>query len=323
VSERSYREAVIDALAAELEADEKVILLGEDIGAAGGVFKATEGLQERFGADRVRDTPISEQAIVGAAIGASLCGLRPVAEIMFADFAGVCYDQIANQMAKYRYMSGGQGRTPVTVRFGNGGGMGFGAQHSQTVENWFLGHSGLKIAVPSTPRDAYALLRAAIRDDNPVLFFEQKALYGMRFAADADAPPPELGKAEVVRAGSDVTIVATQLMRHRAAEAAERLAGEVEVELVDPRTLAPFDVECVLRSVEKTGRLLCVQEGPLPGSWASMLVTTVVGEAFDLLDAPPRVLSADQTPVPYAESLETARAPSVDSIEQAIRGLVT
>ncbi len=322
MSDLTYRDAVIAALADELDADQDVILLGEDIGAAGGVFKATEGLQERFGADRVRDTPISEQAIVGAAIGAALSGLRPVAEIMFADFAGVCYDQIANQMAKYRYMSGGQASTPVTVRFGNGGGMGFGSQHSQTVENWFLGHSGLKIAVPATAEQAYGLLRAAIRDDNPVLVFEQKALYSMSFPAGDDPAPLELGRGRIVREGGDVTVVATQMMNHRAADAAETVSPEIEVELIDPCTLVPFDVEIVLRSLEKTGRLLCVQEGPLAGSWASMLVTTVVGEAFDLLDAPPRVLSAADTPVPYAKSLEAARTPTAGTIETALRELV-
>jgi pyruvate dehydrogenase E1 component beta subunit len=320
MSEWTYREAVIEALADELEADEDVILLGEDIGAAGGVFKATEGLQARFGPERVRDTPISEQAIIGASIGSALCGLRPVAEIMFADFAGVCYDQIANQLAKYNYMSGGQGPTPVTIRFGNGGGMGFAAQHSQTVENWFLPHPGLKVVVPATAADAYGLLRSAIRDDDPVLFFEQKALYSKKFpGGPGDAVP--IGKAEVVRAGSDLTVVATQLMLHRALEAAERLAGEVDVEVIDPRTLVPFDTAAVLGSLEKTARLLCVQEGPLPGSWGSTLVAEIIGAAFDLLDAPPRLLSAAATPVPYAESLETARLPSVEGIEAAVREL--
>ena len=281
----TYREAVIAALADELAHDDDVIVLGEDVGSAGGVFKATVGLQERYGPERVRDTPISEQAIIGAAIGAALGGMRPVAEIMFADFAGVCYDQIANQLAKYRYMTGGQASPAVTIRFGNGGTLGYGAQHSQTVENWFLPHSGLKIAVPSTPADAYALLRAAIRDEDPALVFEQKALYGMRGELDRGAPAPDgYGRARVVRAGGDVTVVATQVMLHRSLEAAERLAGEVEVEVIDPRMLVPFDLERVLESVAKTGRLLCVQEGTLPGSWASTLVAQVAEQAFDSLD---------------------------------------
>jgi pyruvate/2-oxoglutarate/acetoin dehydrogenase E1 component len=318
VSEWTYREAVIEALADELDSDQDVILLGEDIGAAGGVFKATEGLQERFGERRVRDTPISEQAIVGAAIGSALCGLRPVAEIMFADFAAVCYDQIANQLAKYHYMSGGQGKTPVTIRFGNGGGLGFAAQHSQTVENWFLPHPGLKIVVPSSADDAYALLRASIRDDGPVLFFEQKALYAKKFSRE-DRDEAVLGKARVARGGGDVTVVATQLMLHRALEAAERLDGEVSVEVIDPRTLVPFDLATVLASLEKTSRLVCVQEGPAAGSWGAGLIAEVVGSAFDLLDAAPVLISAPATPVPYAESLELARLPDADTVETEIK----
>src|SRR5712691_6183659 len=195
MSELTYREAVTAALAAELERDEDVIVLGEDVGAAGGVFKATEGLFERFGPRRVRDTPISEQAIVGCALGAAITGLRPVAEVMFADFSGVCHDQIANQLAKFRYMTGGQAAVPVTIRMANGGGVGFAAQHSQTVENWFLNVPGLKICVPGTPADAYGLLKAAIRDDNPVLVFEHKQLYPSRGPVpDADGLV-ELGKA--------------------------------------------------------------------------------------------------------------------------------
>jgi acetoin:2,6-dichlorophenolindophenol oxidoreductase subunit beta len=321
MSEWTYREAVIEALADELAGDEDVILLGEDIGAAGGVFKATEGLQSRFGVDRVRDTPISEQAIVGAAIGSALCGMRPVAEIMFADFAGVCYDQIANQLAKYHYMSGGQGKTPVTIRFGNGGGLGFAAQHSQTVENWFLPHPGLKIVVPSTADDAYALLRASIRDDAPVLFFEQKALYAKKFPREGGGEA-EIGKARVVREGADVTVVATQLMLHRALEAAERLDGEVDVEVVDPRSLVPFDLATVVASLEKTARLVVVQEGPAAGSWGAGLVTDVVGSAFDLLDAAPVLISAPATPVPYAESLELSRLPDADRVEAEIKKLL-
>jgi len=225
VSELTYREGVIRALEEELERDDRVLLLGEDVGAAGGVFQATAGLFERFGPRRVRDTPISEQAIVGCALGASVTGLRPVAEIMFADFAGVCFDQIANQLAKYRYMTGGQTAVPVTIRMANGGGVGFAAQHSQAVENWFLNVPGLKICVPGTPADAYGLLKAAIRDDNPVLVFEHKQLYPSRGPVpDADGLV-ELGKAAVVRTGSDITVVATQLMRHRALDAAEVLAA--------------------------------------------------------------------------------------------------
>ena len=315
----TYREAVTQALAEELERDSDVILLGEDIGQSGGVFKATDGLQERFGSDRVLDTPIAEQAIVGCAIGAAATGLRPVAEIMFADFAGVCYDQIANQLAKFRYQTGGQTTMPVTLRLANGGSVGFAAQHSQSVENWFLSHAGLKICVPGTPADLYGLLKSAIRDDNPVLVFEHKALYQMRGDVE-DGRLVAIGKADVVREGSDITIVATQLMRRRCEEAAELLAAEgIDVELIDPRTLVPLDEETILASVARTTRLLCVQECLEPGSWGTWIVAIAVQKAFDSLDGPPSLLSAQPTPIPFARTLEEAWLPSVARIADAVR----
>jgi len=322
LSELTYREAVARALAEELERDERVILFGEDVGAAGGVFQATAGLHERFGSRRVRDTPIAEQAIVGCALGAAVAGLRPVAEIMFADFAGVCHDQIANQLAKYRYMTGGQVAVPVTVRMSNGGGGGFAAQHSQSVENWFLNVPGLKICVPGTPADAYGLLRAAIRDDNPVLVFEHKLLYPARGQVPDDDGLVELGHAEVVRPGSDVTVVATQLMRQRSLEAAEVLAGGgVDVELIDPRTLVPLDLATIAASVEKTGRLACVQECPVAGSWGATIVAQVIGQAWESLDAAPILVSGDETPIPYSGLLEDAWMPSVERIVHDLRRL--
>jgi acetoin:2,6-dichlorophenolindophenol oxidoreductase subunit beta len=324
LTELTYREGVIRALGDELERDDRVLLLGEDVGAAGGVFQATAGLFDRFGPRRVRDTPISEQAIVGCALGASVTGLRPVAEIMFADFAGVCFDQIANQLAKYRYMTGGQTSVPVTIRMANGGGVGFAAQHSQAVENWFLNVPGLKICVPGTPADAYGLLKAAIRDDNPVLVFEHKQLYSQRGQVpDTDGPNGglvEIGRAEVVREGSDITVVATQLMRHRSVAAAEVLAAEgIDVEVVDPRTLVPLDLETIVGSVTKTGRLVCVQECPPGGSWGATVVAAVVEQAWESLDMRPRLVSGDETPIPYAGSLEDAWLPSVDRIVGALR----
>jgi acetoin:2,6-dichlorophenolindophenol oxidoreductase subunit beta len=320
VSTITYREAVARALAAELEADERVVLFGEDVADAGGVFKTTEGLVERFGSKRVRDTPISEQAIVGCALGAAVAGLRPVAEIMFADFAGVCHDQIANQLAKYRYMSGGQAAVPVTIRFANGGGVGFAAQHSQSVENWFLNVPGLKLCVPATPADAYGLLRAAIRDDDPVLVFEHKGLYPRQGEVPEEGGVVPLGQAEVVREGGDATVVATQLMRHRTLEAADALASDgIEVELIDPRTLAPLDLETIVHSVEKTSRLVCVQECPPAGSWGATIVARIVEEAWESLDARPVLVSGDETPIPYAEPLEEAWLPSTDRIADRIR----
>jgi pyruvate/2-oxoglutarate/acetoin dehydrogenase E1 component len=315
----TYREALNRAMADALEEDESVFLFGEDVGAAGGAFKLTEGLFERFGPRRVRDTPISEQAIVGTAIGSALMGLRPLAEIMFADFAGVCFDGIANELAKYRYMTGGQVTLPVTIRMSNGAGAGFGSQHSQPVENWFLNVPGLKLAVPGTPADAYGLLRAAVRDPDPVLVFEHKHLFGVKGEL-ADAPEvAELGRAEVVRAGSDVTLVATQLMRHRALGAAERLAGDgVHVEVIDPRTLVPFDYDTIAASVDRTNRLVVAQECPNAGSWGASLVARLVGDRLEIFDAPPLLVGADDTPVPYSGALEELWLPSVDRIVDGV-----
>jgi pyruvate/2-oxoglutarate/acetoin dehydrogenase E1 component len=323
-AELTYREAVTRALADELETDPDVFLLGEDVGAAGGVFKATDGLFDRFGATRVLDTPIAEQAIVGTAIGAALEGLRPVAEIMFADFAGVAFDQLANQLAKYRYMTASQAGLPVTVRLANGAGAGFGSQHSQPVENWFLNIVGLKIVVPATPADAYGLLRASIRDPDPVLFFEHKALYNLTGeVALGGGAAAHLGRAETVRPGEDVTVVATQAMRHAAAEAAEALAGEgISVELIDPRTLVPLDLEAVVDSVARTARLLVVQEASHGGSWGATLVSSVVRADFELLDAPPAIVGGDETPIPYAGSLEELWIPSAERIAAAVRETV-
>ncbi len=323
MSEITYKEAVRKGLADALADDESVFMIGEDIGDAGGAFKTTEGLIDTFGAERVLDTPISEQAIVGTAIGASLKGLRPVAEIMFADFAGTCFDQIANQLAKYRYMTGGQVTLPVTIRFLNGAGGGFASQHSQTVENWFLNCPGLKIVVPGSVEDAYSLLRAAIADEDPVLYFEHKGMYNLRGELP-DAPEPlEIGKAGIVRPGEHVTVVATQLMRHRAEQAAQTLAQEgIEVELIDPRTVLPLDTETIGASVDRTNRLVVVQESSRGGSWGATVVAAVVDERFESLDAQPLLISAPDTPVPYAGPLEDAWLPSVERIVAAVRSLL-
>jgi pyruvate dehydrogenase E1 component beta subunit len=315
--EATYRQAITRALGDEMELDARVILFGEDVAAAGGVFKATDGLQERFGPRRVLDTPISEQAIVGCAIGCALRGLRPVIEIMFADFAGVCFDQIGNELAKYRYMTDGQVTVGVTVRLANGAGAGFGAQHSQSVENWFLNIPGLKIVTPATPNDAYWLLRAAIADPNPVLFLEHKNLYNVVGPLDEDGPVP-IGSAAVVREGSDITLVASQQMRHRSLEAADLLAARgVSAEIIDPRSMAPFDLDTVVSSVIKTGRLICVQECSAAGSWGATVIAALVGEHLELLDAPPRLVGGDDTPIPYAGELEAAWLPSAERIAAA------
>jgi pyruvate dehydrogenase E1 component beta subunit len=323
MSEVTYKEAIKRAMADALAEDERVFILGEDIAAAGGVFKTTEGLMERFGERRVLDTPISEQAIVGTAIGAALKGLRPIAELMFADFAAVCFDQIANQLAKYRYMTGGQVTMPVTIRLANGAGAGFASQHSQAVENWFLNIPGIKIAVPGSPADAYGLLRAAVRDENPVLYFEHKAMLNMKGNLDDGHEPIAFGTAAVVRAGSDVTVVATQLMRVRAEEAASALKQEgIDIELVDPRTLVPLDVETISASVEKTNRLLVVQESPSSGSWGATLIARIVVDRFGSLDAAPALVSGGDTPVPYAGALEQAWLPTSSRIIDAVKTLL-
>src|SRR5439155_3226122 len=237
---------------------------------------------------------------------------------MFADFAGVCYDQIANQLAKYRFQSGGQTTVPATLRMAGGGSLGFGAQHSQCVENWFLNIPGLKLCVPSTPADAYTLLRAAIRDDDPVLVFEHKALYGISGELSNGGALP-IGKAEIVRAGTGVTVVATQLMRHRTERAAGELDEEgISVELIDLRTIAPLDAETVVESVGRTGRLVCVQEAPGPGSWGESVISLVAREAFELLDSQPVLVASEPTPLAYARTLEEATIPGDDHIAQAI-----
>jgi acetoin:2,6-dichlorophenolindophenol oxidoreductase subunit beta len=319
MTETTYRQAITQALADELEADHTVFVLGEDVGAAGGVFKTTEGLFERFGPERVLDTPISEQAIIGTAIGAAISGLRPVAEVMFADFAGVCFDQIVNELAKYRYMTAGQYSLPVTIRMANGAGGGFGAQHSQSVENWFLNIPGLKICVPATPSDAYSLLRAAIRDPDPVLFFEHKGLLGVTGPIDHEATV-EIGAAEIARQGQHATVLVTQMMRQRTLEAAARLSSEgIELEVIDLRTLVPFDAATVGESVARTGRLVCVQECPNFGSWGASVAGQVLADQFDYLDGPPLLIGADATPIPYARNLEETWIPSVQRIVEEIR----
>jgi acetoin:2,6-dichlorophenolindophenol oxidoreductase subunit beta len=324
MGELTYRAAVNRALTEELARDPKVALLGEDIGSAGGVFKATDGLFARFGGDRVRDTPISEQAIVGAAIGAALAGMRPVAELMFADFAGVAFDQIANQMAKYRYMSGGQVTLPLTLRMAGGAGLGFGAQHSQVADSWFLGIPGLLIAMPSTATDLVGLLKTAIRSDDPVLVFEHKALYPVKEEVRAEEFLIPFGQASVVRQGTDLTLVTNQLARREAVAAAADLAARgVSVEIIDPRTLVPFDFDTVAASVRKTGRLLVVQEATFPGSWGATLAAWVASNLFGSLACGPSVLGAPEVPVPFAATLESAWLPSHDRITQRVLSLLS
>jgi len=321
VAETTYRQAVALGIAQEMERDPMVVLVGEDVGAAGGVFKLTEGLFEKFGPDRVRDTPISEQAIIGAAMGAAMTGLRPVAELMFSDFFAVTWDMVANQIAKTRYMTDGQVSIPLVLRTANGAGLRFGAQHSQSIENWAMAIPGLKVVAPSNPSDMKGLLAAAIRDPDPVIVCEHKAL----FADKADVPDGEhvveLGKAAVVREGTDVTIVALAAMVPRSVAAAERLQDEagISAEVIDLRTLVPLDVASLLASVEKTSRLVTVEENPRLCGWGAEVVSIVAEECFYDLDGPIVRITTPHVPLPAADALEDHAVPSVDRIVETVQ----
>ncbi len=319
----TYRDAVAEGIARELRRDPRVVCIGEDIGAAGGVFKTTVGLFEEFGPERIWDTPISEQAIVGAAMGAAMTGMRPVAEIMFSDFLACCWDYLANEIPKARYMTGGQVTVPLVVRTANGGGLGFGAQHSQSVENWALTVPGLKIVAPSTPSDVVGLMASAVRSDDPVVFFEHKGL----FASKGEPAPPDhvvpLGEARVAREGNDVTIVALAATVPLALTAAEQLAeDDVSAEVIDLRCLIPLDVSTVLASLERTSKLLVVEENPYQGGWGGTIVSVVADEGFELLDAPIRRVAGDNVPLPFADALEQRVIPTVDKVVDAVRRLV-
>jgi pyruvate dehydrogenase E1 component beta subunit len=316
----TYREAVAEGIAREMRRDPTVVCLGEDIGAAEGVFKTTVGLFDEFGPERVWDTPISEQAIVGAAMGAAMTGMRPVAEIMFSDFLACCWDYLANEIPKVRYMTGGQVTVPLVVRTANGGGLGFGAQHSQAVENWALTIPGLKIAAPSNPADVVGLMAAAIRSDDPVVFFEHKGLLASK---GPPAPPDhlvELGRAAVVREGNDVTVVALASTVPLALAAADEVANDgVSVEVVDLRCLIPMDLRTVLGSVGRTSRLVVAEENPYQGGWGATVASVVADEGFESLDAPIRRVAAANVPLPFADRLEEEVIPTVDKLTAAIR----
>jgi pyruvate dehydrogenase E1 component beta subunit len=320
VAELTYRAAVTEAIAQEMERDHRVYFIGEDVGAAGGVFKATPGLLERFGSRRVRDTPISEEAIVGAAMGAAMMGLRPVAEIMFSDFFATCWDLIANQIAKTRYMTDGQVSLPLVIRTANGGGLRFGAQHSQAVENWAMAVPGLKVVAPSTPADAKGLLAAAIRDPDPVIVLEAKALYAEKGEVPDGEHVEPLGRGSVLTGGDDVTIVALAAMVPRAFLAAERLsAAGIGARVVDLRTLVPLDVTTILDAVRATGRLFTVEENPRLCGWGAEIASIVAEEAFDSLDGPIVRITTPHVPLPAAESLEDLAIPSVERIVDTVQ----
>lgn len=310
------REAIRQALDEELARDERVILFGEDIALAGGVFAVTPGLHEKYGPTRVFDTPISELAMTGAAYGAAITGLRPVVEIMFGDFLALSMDVLINQATKYWFLSGGMTSVPLVIRSVVGGGGRFGAIHSQMPISWLTGIPGLKIVAPATPTDAKQLLKAAIRDENPVIFLEHKRLYG--YKGDLSDDPVVLGRARVVREGSDVTLVAAMKGVHDCVEAADLLASEgVSAEVIDVRTIRPFDLPTIVQSVEKTNRIVIVEEGPITGGWAGELLARVTEESLGHLDDAWRIATADG-PIPYSPPLEDAFLPSVERIVREV-----
>jgi pyruvate dehydrogenase E1 component beta subunit len=324
MAQLTYREAVAAGMAQEMRRDSSVVFLGEDVAVAGGVFKTTVGLLEEFGPKRVRDTPISEQAILGAAMGAAMTGLKPIAEIMFSDFFAVCWDIVANQIAKSRYMTDGQCSFPLVIRSANGGGARFGAQHSQSVENWAMAIPGLKVIAPAFPGDVKGLLAASIRDPDPVLFFEQKSLYATKGEVPDGEHVIELGKANVVREGKDVTIVALAAMVQRALKAAETLQAEhgISATVVDVRSLVPLDTQTILAEVAKTGRLVTVEENPRLCGWGAEIVSIVAEELFWDLDGPIVRITTPHIPLAAANNLEDAMLPSAEKIVAQVKQLV-
>ena len=320
MAELTYRDAVARGIAQEMERDERVVFLGEDVAKPGGVFKATVGLYEKFGPRRVRDTPISEQAILGAAMGAAMTGLRPIAEIMFSDFAAVCFDYFANEFPKLHYMTNGQLSCPLVVRTGNGGGVRFGAQHSQSIENWTMMIPGLKVVAPSSPVDVIGLMAAAVRDPNPVIFHEHKGLYAIKGEVPDGEIVDTLGTAKILRSGKDCTILALAMMVPRALQAAERLATDhgIDAEVVDVRSLVPLDTQTILASVAKTGRLFTVEENPRLCGWGAEIASIVADEAFWDLNGPIVRITTPHLPLPAADHLEDLALPSAPRIVERI-----
>jgi pyruvate dehydrogenase E1 component beta subunit len=319
MAQLTFREAIARGIAQEMRRDESVVFLGEDVGAAGGVFKGTVGLFEEFGGLRVRDTAIAEQAILGAAMGAAMTGLRPIAEIMFSDFFAVCWDIVVNEIAKSRYMTNGQMTFPLVIRSGNGGGLRFGAQHSQSVENWAMMVPGLKVVVPSNAVDVIGLMAASIRDDDPVIFLEAKVLYSSKMDVPDGEIVDQLGLAKVLRQGTDATLVALGAMVPKALAAAEEL-GEVGIDctVVDVRSLVPLDTATILREVSATGRLFTIEENPRLCGWGGELSSIVSEEIFYDLDGPVVRITTPHIPLPAADALEDLAIPSIERIVSTV-----
>ena len=323
MTKMTYREAVRAALRQALRSDPRVFLMGEDVGLIGGIFGVSRGLRERFGEERVRDTPISEPSFVGMGVGAAIAGMRPIVEIQIWDFVAMTMDQIVNQAAKIRYMLGGRATVPLVIRGPQGGGIRLAAQHSQSLEAWFVHVPGLVVVAPSTPYDAKGLLATAIRDDNPVIFLEHKMLYQTKGPVPDGEYLIPFGEADVKRPGTDVTVVATQMMVQRALGAAQDLESDgISVEVIDPRTLVPLDEEAILESVRKTHRLVIVHEAVRRGGFGAEVAAIVTERALDELDAPIVRLGARNVPMPYNDRLEQATIPSREDIAAAVRSLL-
>lgn len=313
-----YKTAINEAMREEMERDEKVFVIGEDVDIFGGVFKITRGLVEKFGSRRVRGTPISESAFIGLAAGASMTGLRPIVEIMYIDFALVGMDQLINQAASSCYMSGGKVKLPIVIRGQYGSGTREAAQHSRSIEAWFVNTPGIKVLMPSTVYDAKGLLKSAIRDDNPVLYLENRVMYNENDEVPVGEWLVPIGIAAVRRQGTDITVVATGYAVKKSLAAAEALSGKIDVEVIDPRTLDPLDMDTILKSVEKTGALLVAQEGVVKAGFAAELIRRVVEEGFGLLKRPPKALGAWDVPVPFSPVLEDAAIPQSEDITRSI-----
>ena len=316
----SYLTAINEALSEEMTRDKNVVLFGEDVGIFGGCFGVTQGLFKKFGPERIKDTPISETAIIGLAVGGAATGIRPVAELMFMDFAGVAMDEILNQAAKMRYMFGGKAKLPLVIRMAYGAGISAAAQHSQSLEAWFTHIPGLKVVMPSTPYDVKGLLKSSIRDDNPVIFLEHKVLYGVSGDVPEDEYLVPLGKGDVKKEGKDVTVIATGMMVHKALEAASKLEKDgISVEVVDPRTLVPLDEEIILNSVKKTGRVVITHEAPKRSGFGAEIAATIAEKGFPYLKKGIVRVCGKDTPVPFSPPLEQYYIPQAQDIVQGIK----
>ena len=321
--ELSYREAVRDAISTAMRRDEDIFIMGEDIAEMGGSMGVTQGMLEEFGPERVRNTPISEMAIVGAGIGAAIAGMRPIVEIMYQDFTTLAMEQLVSQAAKHRYMSGGQIKVPLTIRTQGGAGWSPGAQHAQQLEGWFVHVPGLKVVFPSTPEDVRGLLWTSIYEDNPIIFFEHRTLYGIKGEVPEQIEPIELGKARIHREGDDVTVIATGRLVHESLKAAEQAAeAGISVEVFDPRTLQPLDEEALIASVQKTNRAVVAHEAVTRMGWGAEVAAVIQEKAFDYLDAPVERVGAKFTPIPFAPVMEEWVVPHAEDVLAAIKKAV-